>query len=162
MNFLTKINQTFGLTNTESRVILFLIVTFIIGVGLKIIKFSPQQKFSYNYTALDSEFAARSNLISISDLDSSKNTSTDSTTRIMRVNKKTKSKDSIAPKSININTATKEELMKLPGIGEVIADRIILYRKVNGTFSSIEDIMNVKGIGKKKFERLAPYVIVGK
>lgn len=161
MSFLTKINQTFGFTNTESRVILFLIVTFIIGVGLKILRVSPHQKSSYDYSAIDSEFTARSNLISISDSDSLKVTSTDSTKKV-KVKKQIKSKEGVALKSIDINSAKKEELMKLPGIGEAIAERIILFRNENGPFSTIEDIMNVKGIGKKKFERLAPYVIVGK
>ncbi len=55
---------------------------------------------------------------------------------------------------ININTATKEELMNLSGIGEAKAQSIINYRIDNGKFSSIEDIKNVKGIGDSIFEKI--------
>lgn len=54
---------------------------------------------------------------------------------------------------ININTATKEELMTLPGVGEVLANRILEYR-LNNKFNSINDIMNVSGIGEKKFDSI--------
>lgn len=59
----------------------------------------------------------------------------------------------------NINTCAKEELVSLPGIGDVIADRIIEYRKEN-TFKSIEDIKNVSGIGDKKFEGIKELITV--
>ncbi|MDD6878663.1 MAG: helix-hairpin-helix domain-containing protein [bacterium] len=55
---------------------------------------------------------------------------------------------------ININTATLEELMKLPGIGESKANAIIEYRNKNGKFSKIEDIVNVSGIGSSVFEKI--------
>ena len=60
---------------------------------------------------------------------------------------------------ININTADTDELMIIPGIGEVTAQRIVDYRDVNGDFSDISDIMNVRGIGKKKFELIKDYII---
>lgn len=60
---------------------------------------------------------------------------------------------------ININTCTREELLSLPGIGEVIADRILEYRKQN-TFHNVEDIMNVSGIGEKKFESIKELITV--
>lgn len=60
---------------------------------------------------------------------------------------------------ININTASKEELMKLNGIGEVIADRIIEYRNKN-KFEKIEDIKNVSGIGDGMYEKIKDYITV--
>ena len=60
---------------------------------------------------------------------------------------------------IDINNATKEELISLPGIGEVIAGRIIDYRK-NNRFKTIEDIKNVSGIGSKKYEGIKDLIKV--
>lgn len=55
---------------------------------------------------------------------------------------------------ININRATKEELMTLPGIGESKAVSIISYRDTNGTFKKIEDIMNITGIKTGVFDKI--------
>lgn len=52
---------------------------------------------------------------------------------------------------LNINTASSTELTKLPGIGAVIADRIVAYREENGDFDSIQDLKLVNGIGETKF-----------
>jgi competence protein ComEA len=61
---------------------------------------------------------------------------------------------------ININTATLEELQKLPRIGAKVAQRIIDYRKQNGNFKKIEELMKVRGIGEKTFARMKDLLTV--
>ena len=62
---------------------------------------------------------------------------------------------------ININTASSFELESLPGIGSVAAGKIIAYREENGPFFSIEDIINVTGIGPGTYERIKDLITVG-
>jgi comEA protein len=64
-------------------------------------------------------------------------------------------------KKININTASLAELQKLPRVGEKVAQRIIDFRKKNGRFRKIEEIMKVKGIGEKMFNRIKDLITVG-
>ena len=61
---------------------------------------------------------------------------------------------------INLNTASEEDLQRLPGVGPAMAGRILTYRKELGRFSSIDDLHGVKGIGDKRFARISPYVNV--
>ena len=61
---------------------------------------------------------------------------------------------------INLNTATAEQLQELPRIGPVLAGEIIAYRETNGSFSSIEELLKVKGIGPATFEDLSALITV--
>lgn len=61
---------------------------------------------------------------------------------------------------ININTASAEDLTRLPGIGAVRAADIVTYRETKGAFARIEDITEVSGIGEKTFAKMAPYICV--
>lgn len=63
--------------------------------------------------------------------------------------------------SVNINTASAEELGELPGIGETLARRIVTYRKVHGCFESPEALLNVEGIGKGKLEAILDHITTG-
>ena len=55
---------------------------------------------------------------------------------------------------VNINTASIEELITLPGIGEKTAEKIVFYRNNKGKFRSVNDITNVSGIGEKKLDKI--------
>lgn len=61
---------------------------------------------------------------------------------------------------VNINTANRTQLQELPRIGPAMAERIITYRRENGPFTSPEDLMNIKGIGHKTYEKLKGLVVV--
>jgi competence ComEA-like helix-hairpin-helix protein len=60
--------------------------------------------------------------------------------------------------TVNVNTATAEQLQMLPRIGPSVAQRVLDYRKENGKFASLEDLMLVRGIGEATFSQLKPYV----
>ena len=63
---------------------------------------------------------------------------------------------------VNINTAGVDELVALPGIGKSYAERIVEYRQKNGPFKKVENILNVRGIGEKTFDRIKDRLTIGK
>ncbi|MBW7887409.1 MAG: helix-hairpin-helix domain-containing protein [Bacteroidetes bacterium] len=137
MNFLKKISEHFAFTKNEQKVFFFLSLVFFIGAGIKGYKYfiyEPEhQRFDYSQT--DSIFN-----------ELSKAAANDS--------------DAVVKIKINLNTAAKHELMRLPGVGEATAERILLYRTEKKNFSTIEDLKKIKGIGSKKFEKLKPFITV--
>lgn len=151
MNFLSSFQQRFGFTRNEIKVILFLTATFLAGLSIRWyrthdIEAKPGGE-QFDYSQSDKIFEERSkNLQQVSQK------SKDSVS--------TKSKKKIPTSIINLNTASKEQLMQLPGIGEHYAERIITYRNKHGSFKTVNDLMKVKGIGKKKFETLKPLIAV--
>ena len=64
------------------------------------------------------------------------------------------------PGLLDLNRATEQDFDALPGIGPRLAERIMEYRKSEGAFHSLDELREVKGIGKKKFERIRPLVAV--
>ena len=60
--------------------------------------------------------------------------------------------------SVDINHANDAELQRLPGIGPTLAKRIVMYRQAHGPFQDVDSLMEVEGIGPKRFERLKPWV----
>jgi competence protein ComEA len=62
---------------------------------------------------------------------------------------------------LNINTATVDELDELPGIGEVIAERIVAYRESNGAFATVDELAEVSGISERMVDELRPLITAG-
>lgn len=62
---------------------------------------------------------------------------------------------------IDINRADAEQLTALPGVGEVLANRIVAYREENGSFLSTQELQNVDGIGEKRLEAILDLITVG-
>ncbi len=60
--------------------------------------------------------------------------------------------------TLDVNTASAEELVQLPGVGPSLAQRIVDYRQQNGPFQTVDDLQNVPGIGPSKFDRMAPFI----
>lgn len=138
-----------GFTKQEQRAIAFLLVTFVIGCGILFYRkrlppppVNPAEieKFREYVTALHDSTRP----------DSAAGAATDATAIA----------GSGQPGAINVNTATVDELMDVPGVGKVIATRIIDYRDQHGPFKRIEDLTNVKGIGKKKLEDLSKALVI--
>jgi comEA protein len=144
--------QSLGFTRNEIKIVLLLSGSFLVGLGLRscdlpFLSASPPPG-EFDYTVADSVFHARSG----------KSTGTDfAPTRSTRPASAERSKPAPSVR-ININTAGKSELMKLPGIGAAYADRIIAYRTEHGRFTSVDELLRVKGIGKKKLEKLRPFI----
>lgn len=61
---------------------------------------------------------------------------------------------------VNLNTATVEQLQTLPGVGPAIAKRILEHRAKHGKFNRIEDLINIQGIGEKKFQKIKDRLVV--
>jgi comEA protein len=145
-----------GFTPNEQKVIYFLLLTLCIGGGIKLYYIisgngTPPR---FDYRAADREFEERSHTRALVDsIDRSTEIKTLPVSRIRSTQKK-------APPSgsVDLNSASRTELVALPGIGSTMAERIVLYRKEHGRFASNEELMNVKGIGKIKFQKLKPYL----
>lgn len=155
MKFLERFSHYCGFSQNEGRIVLFLVITFVLGGILTTFEPFFKQKEKFNYSESDSVFFTRSQQSAMYDLSRDENLPTDLADKTAK-----SSRENLLLGAININTASKDELIRLPGVGEVTAERIIIYREEHGPFTTIEEIQNVKGIGKKKFERIAPYIKV--
>jgi|SRR5215471_8413884 len=65
-------------------------------------------------------------------------------------------------KPVNINSATSQQLQQVPGIGPATADKILQLRNSSGTFKSVDDLLAVRGIGRKRLDKMRKYLTVGK
>lgn len=135
---------------------MFLVAVLIIGSAIKYYKevLSVPGDDNYDYSRSDEEFRQKSLNIKTYYDSAASDSSLNYTASVERQNPGLPKEN-----SININTASKEELVKLPGVGEEIAGNIIRYRDKKN-FKKPEDLIRVQGIGKKKFDMLKMYIFV--
>jgi competence ComEA-like helix-hairpin-helix protein len=171
MKFLKEIT---GLTAKEISLIIFFIITVLIGLILKYSGWKNPEKFDYSESDYNfenrlknsfnvlQELQADSNAklrikeiealrdsLELKDEDNKSNSVSKNSTKILEQGK-----------LVNINTALADEIALLPGIGEITAEKIIEYRIKSGGFRKIEDIKKVKGISEKKFEQIKNFISV--
>jgi comEA protein len=128
-----------ALTPTERNVILFLTLTLVVGAAIRYYQASVPQNRQFDYTSVDSTFAVFQKRLASDSI---------------------RQAEGALKRVVNINRATKAELTTLPGIGDALADRIIRQREEQGAFETISDVQKIKGISKKKFEKLKPLIAV--
>lgn len=168
--------QKLNFTKSEIRVLLVLLIILSLGFGIKITKgLISEDSAVFDYTKTDKLFKEKSanvlsvlndtnfvvdSLFSKDELKTIGNVKKGEDSLKVSEGKKKKGKkgEGLKEKSININTATKEQLVLLPGIGDSTADKILAYRKDHGGFKTIDDIMKIKGIGTKKFDKMKPFI----
>jgi len=149
---LTDIQHRFGFTRNEVALVLLLGAGLAAGTGIRWLRgdetAAGEIPTASSYAASDSMFAA---LSAAADADTLREAAPGRTRAPAR-------KPRLDSASIDINAAAAADLVKLPGIGDALARRIISFRDEHGRFSRVEDLMQVSGIGKKKFQALRPFV----
>jgi len=157
MNIFQKLSEKIGLTQTELKVFAFLAAVFVIGLTVKFLNWENKDpvESNFDYTAMDSIFYASDNLRSSPTENNLLNSKVDSSD--FKINKK---KQELTEKSINLNKASLQELTILPGIGVKTAQNILAYRRANGGFNNIEELLEVERIGESKFNKIKKYVYV--
>ncbi len=162
-----KLSKKIGLTETEIFVMLFLAGLFILGfVYVEFIKNDEAAEYKHiDYSKQDSLFEYYSNLNPEFDLDDPRlDSNLEIKKRVLELSDTTayvkKDISSLNEKSININIAGVNELVKLPGIGEKTAEKIVQLRNERGKFKRLEEIMDVKGIGEVKFNKIKKFLYI--
>jgi len=113
-----------------------------------------QNDYQLNESAQNVENPNSNTIVSSNNQDTAGNTDNSVTTNSQNTQRASDGR-------ININTASQAELTDLPGIGNTLAARIIDHRVKNGSFTKIEDIRNVTGIGERRFEAIKDLITVG-
>jgi len=154
---LDRLSKIIGITQTELKISLFVVIVFLVGLTYKIFfvqkDVSPYQFFDYSEE--DEKFFSSNN-------DSVLTSSKDYKDEVLDFDSKNfkEYKKKIPPKekSINLNTATVNELINLPGVGEKTAQKIVEYRQKIKIFTNLNQLKDVDGIGDSKFNKIKKFV----
>jgi len=162
---LNELSKKTGFTATELKVILFFTAVFLAGYAYKVFFLSNQQtQASFDYSEQDSLFNYYSNNDSGSEKDLSLQNDIDIKREVLELTatefNKDKKSEPLTEKSINLNTAGITDLVRLPGIGEKTAESIIALREAKGKYKSVAELLEVRGIGEVKFNKIKKFLYI--
>ncbi len=164
---LERISKKSGFTVPELKVILFLCFTLIAGFSYKTFikeKNDAAEVETFDYSSEDSLFHNPPGDITADSLMMNMQKEVDYKQEVLNFNpqsfKKSEKKTLPAENSINLNTAKLEDLTKLPGIGPKTAQAMLDLRSRLGNFKTIDDLLQVKGIGKTKLNNIKKYIFI--
>jgi competence ComEA-like helix-hairpin-helix protein len=161
-------SEKIGFTQLEIKVILFLLIVFISGFAIKSFWLSDKNDpVIYDYSKQDSLFLNIHKYENGGEYETSLNDKNvdykkDATDFVKSVFKSNHTNTLPTENSIDINIAEKSAFEELPGIGPKTAENIIIYRNEIMRFENLEELLNVKGIGKTKFNKIKKYLYINK
>ena len=162
---LKKFSERFGFTLTEISDAAFLLIILLVGFGYQtFFKEDEDQSYKkFDYSREDSLFISAGSEDSTAEEENSISASTGKN-NVLELNKNSSAyaapKKNPAEKSINLNTATIESFAALPGIGKKTAQRIMELRNRLGKFRGYDDLLQVKGIGNARLEKIKKYTYI--
>jgi comEA protein len=148
-----------GFTRSEAAVIVFLAASLLSGAAIRALQrdeIGAPVDVRQSLSRQDSLFAAQANAQVLAPSGANES----DLRAAMTAERAGASSAANTPSIVDINTAAGRTLETLPGIGPATAEKIVEHRRAHGLFSRIEDLMNVKGIGPKKFEKLRQFITV--
>jgi competence protein ComEA len=158
-----NLSEKIGFTQTEIKVIFFLVVVFLLGAAYSIVNSDSKGEYiNFDYSEQDSLFSLYKE--NFSPADKSQDESVDIKEEVLELKSLDFEQNKKPPppeaKSININKAGINQLVSLPGIGEKTAQKIILLRDERGGLKNLEELMDVRGIGEVKFNKIKKFLYI--
>ncbi|MFZ1291764.1 MAG: helix-hairpin-helix domain-containing protein [Melioribacteraceae bacterium] len=169
-NLLKNISRKLSLTEQEIKSGTFILVILVLGFSIKFadlkISEKPIKKYNFHfYDSLSKAIELEQKSLVNEDIIVEKRVDSDlelSDFSVKKLESNKKITKNLKKNSININTASAIELIKLPGIGPKTAEKIIELRNKRNGFKKIEELLDAKGIGQKKFSAIANYLYIEK
>lgn len=152
-----------GLTENEFKILVFFLLLYLGGLAIKNFSEEKTEPEKFDYSDFDRLYETLNNDSSATDSIEKDSAAT----KKSEINKKEfanheSAKVKVAPKenSVDLNAASLEIFMQLPGIGKRTAENIIAYRQKIGRFKSVNELLNVKGIGQSRLENIKKYIYI--
>ena len=177
MHRIYRLQQRLSITGIEATAILVLCGALTVGFSVRQLQGQPAEPAADLFSEADAQWAERDSLANTEEAESAP--PVQFATRIVpadsvviptsgfadapprrRTSRRRTRSSANNPVRMNLNTADVELLQRLPRIGPALAGRIIAYRLDRGPFSSINQVVNVRGIGEKTLEKMAPWIYV--